>query len=54
MTTEEASEYAKQLWQRFSPRLAPLVEVEQPQDMHDRFKLFFDNLDLGGLYPIPE
>jgi hypothetical protein len=50
---EEAEEYANGLWAVFSPKLAQIVDVNPPQDTHDRFETFFDDLDLAGLYPIP-
>lgn len=50
---DEASEYANELWAAFSPKLAQIVDVNLPHDTHDRFKTFFDDLDLAGLYPIP-
>jgi hypothetical protein len=54
VSPEEASAYANQLWELYGPQLAPLVDVDQPPDVHDRFKAFFDGLDLAGVYPIPE
>lgn len=50
---EEAEEYAKGLWAAFSPKLAQIVDVNLPQDTHDRFETFFHDLDLAGHYPIP-
>jgi hypothetical protein len=50
---EEAEEYANGLWAAFSPKLVQIVDVNLPQDTHDRFKTFFDDLGLAGLYPIP-
>jgi hypothetical protein len=49
---EEAEEYANGLWAAFASALAPIVDVNLPQDTHDRFKTFFDDLGLAGLYPI--
>lgn len=42
------------MWELYSSKLAPLVDVDQPPEPHDRFKAFFDGLDLAGVYPIPE
>jgi hypothetical protein len=50
---EDAEEYAHGLWAAFSPKLAQIVDVNLPQDTHDRFKRFFDDLGLADLYPIP-
>lgn len=50
---EEAEEYAKGLWAAFSPKLAQIVDVNLPQETHDRFKTFFDDLGLACLYPVP-
>lgn len=50
---DESSEYAAKLWAAFSPKLAQIVDVNLPHATYDRFKTFFDDLDLAGLYPIP-
>jgi hypothetical protein len=50
---EDVEEYANGLWAAFSPKLAQIVDVSLPQDTHDRFRSFFDDLGLADLYPIP-
>lgn len=54
VSPEDASAYAQDLWAVYGPKLAPLVDVDLPPGLHDRFKVFFDGLDLSGVYPIPE
>jgi hypothetical protein len=49
----EAERYANGLWAAFSRKLAQIVDVNLPQDVHERFEKFFDDLDLASLYPIP-
>jgi hypothetical protein len=54
ITPEEASAYSQALWELYGPKLAAVVDVDQPPDLHDRFKVFFDGLDLPGVPRIPE
>ncbi len=53
IAADDASEYANELRAAFSPKLAQIVDVNLPHDTHDRFKTFFDDLDLAGVHPIP-
>jgi hypothetical protein len=47
----EASCYAEELWSRYAEALGPVVDVHLPAQLHDRFKEFFDRLNLGAGVP---
>ncbi len=55
ISPEEASQYANDLWDMYGPGLSPVLDVNLPPALPERFKVFFDHLDLAGVTPgVPE
>jgi hypothetical protein len=54
VTPEQAAKYSHDLWAAYAPTLSPVVDVNLPRAIQDRFKVFFDGLALADIYPIPD
>jgi hypothetical protein len=46
--------YPDELWARYSPELAALLDVNLPPALHDQFKAFFDGLQLYEVPGVPD